>query len=806
MVTNLNNTNRQGTPTPSPKYNTGGGGGVGTRGKPRVTVTAPTLQQPSQISGSQVVPNYQTKTGQQQQVTYVRGSPQISFPTSGKSGVVDTLASRGAFGTPAYSNQVGYSGSSVQPTTDPLAGRPQYSSSYGYSTSNGRAEVFFPQPKTQYEINQDKAVQLQADRTKTVGEFNTFVKAAAFSTGAPGIGYFAQNRLAEQFNAPRYANIMEQPIGKLKQRSDFAIAQTVQDRSLYKNPLPEKSLSVKNVPYNIASGFLDYPNDVARNPIGSSFSLLKEGAIGAGLGAVGGSVITGVAGRSLVGAKATEIGITGLGAGVLGFQAVTQPVNFGRNIVNTAVGTGAFVGAYRETIGRPTIKFDAKSFTRTSARGVETNDASFTSYKSRSVQGMTARITEFGSTREVPVSARLNLKGTSAYNPLQRGYDVSGRVNYALPKMRGSAFSEKSGSLPVIGATSATNTRSTVALSIGGDTLNFGSLTKTTKGNAFTEGLTLTKNPKGIFEVTESSFSSENVNQVRYGRPRVVENRVLQGDVGFFSRTQGTNFRRGATSGEARLFEEGFGLLKTRGITPNERPTTKLNLFGRSKRLNSGVGIPETRRASISQPTSDTVFNPSSESVGRGIPSYGSFSVGNVRARSNPAIFSGSLGFAGSEARSLAGARSTVFSPSKGTGLSQSNFPSVTNTFSGALSPSLAKSDVNSITQPMVGTDFSSVFIPSSAGSGSGFTPFPAVTPPLSPPPTPVLGGGFSIPGFGYGGSGGGREGRGSRRGYQYAPSVNAILFNIKSSRRPSKNALTGFEVRPIIVNKRSKR
>jgi len=211
--------------------------------------------------------------------------------------------------------------------------------------------------------------------------------------------------------------------------------------------------------------------------------------------------------------------------------------------------------------------------------------------------------------------------------------------------------------------------------------------------------------------------------------------------------------------------------------------------FGNGFRDFTGLG--ETYPIDTTPPISNTRLNPFASSGPRGprvsLPSFG-ISSPRVMSSSIPLSFASAYNIPSylSSSGILAGSRS--LSGSSSTPSSRS----ISLSFYGAsVIPGVVSS---SYTDVGVG---SSTRIMSTPFGGSSSISVPSPRPPVETPPFIGIGGPFGVPLFGPPGKGSG-GGRGRGRAFKYAPSLNALIFNIKGKKENKR--LTGFETRPILA------
>lgn len=556
------------------------------------------------------------------------------------------------------------------------------------------------------------------------------------------------------------------------------------------------------------------------------------GYYGAGraVGYVGGKVVTKVGqkapatvGKYLPFGEAAVT--TGLG-GVVAYQAYTNPEGFGKSLLpSVAFGAGAFKG-YRTTNPSPTVDYNFGRITSMKGRGFGSGETQF----GLAGEGrVTVKYTQFGETTvrrpkyfvdmtsspgtglqaargDLSVNARSYVKPFTingreiAFSdsfkgllrpPVEPGLEYpGGRAGVlALRSPRGRVLQTEfypSGMFKKTASDTGTIAFRSTAFDLIGGGARIG---RVVEGSSISES-TPFRRTQFSYGLYRERYNIHGINSVQIFenpglRESVFRSTSLRGrSLGVKSSVSGVQLLEPSTS------TRGFGLLRQYGqfkesfgsgvrsrVGATREAVNEAFFPRRSRRLYSGMFFEPT---TIRRPS--TILEPASFGSRRAIPPLEGITP-SARFGSRVGGFFPSIN-AGGSLLTLGSQRLTGVGPASSPLYKLSPLSSTTPVFD--TSPAFK-------TVPSSAFDFGTV----TGGGGTGVIgPSGPETPPPAFPGLP----GLVVPLFGAG-KGRGVEGRGRGRSFRYAPSFNAVLFNIKG-RRPT-GPLGGFETRPLLRGRR---
>lgn len=603
---------------------------------------------------------------------------------------------------------------------------------------------------------------------------------------------------------------------------------TNESRSLYTNPLNVTSFNqfvdtnVINTPgvptrtilkssYGIASGVVDAPNIAYQNPYGSA----KKVVATVGLSFIGGmgvgQVVKTVATRSIAKASFVDAGIkSGFGA-LLGYQAVTNPVGLGREAPYVLAGGAAFQSGF-STVAPTSVAFNSYERLNPVKEKLPKYFNSETSIRPQEFASVGRGraifdVVEFGVSRRVISDVLSVTTGGRAYSKKTGralgSYNVEQTTSFSSFNVRGKEFGvpdykqfgyvggketvlvDRSGLITVSRQARNLSPTERVGLTkVSTPSREFGEVYK-----VFGERMRV----KGRDRVlVESAFTRANVESgFGYDAFKIRRSAVINANIGR-TRARATPSSLGSRS---ERFEFNTVLGREKVLSGNllrkSRPLDRRAIAQLGERGFVGTesfGFGGSRSGQL------TVFSEPVAVRSRSLPRYSSRAPrvqfyqdlatprlsASVGSRSPLSTFSGAVG-----------GRSSMMTPPSSASTRAVGLVSFVDVSSRSVSV------VDSRSVQSVGTSSLTRLDLASVSSSSFFPQSPMVVePPVEPPG--FVGGGFpGVPLFGVG-RGGVSNGRGRGRSFKYAPSLNALIFNIKGKKENKR--LTGFETRPILA------
>lgn len=583
----------------------------------------------------------------------------------------------------------------------------------------------------------------------------------------------------------------------------------------YFNPTAKITGSVVKSTFGVASGIVDFPNEVVKDPYGSA----RKATIVTGLSYIGGqatgAVVSRVAARSVAKASFIDTGLKTVLGGTLAYQTATDPVSVGREAPYIILGGVAFEKAFT---ARAPSRVEFAGFERTNPRSEQLpkffeTETTIRPQEFAAVGRGKAKfsVIEYGQQRTVTSDVLSVTRGGRAYSQttgraLNR-YNVEQSTSFSDFTFKGKPYRipayEQSGY--VSGKeTALVDRRGFVTLSRQARNLD------PTNRVGLTKFATVEREYGEVYQTFGERFSRRGSNQIAvsqtFTRGNVetgfgydVFKLQRRGVVDVFSngrsRARTVPYRLGSRSErfefvtvlgrdkslsgsiirDIKPFERrAIGKLQERGLL-QERFGFDAKLGRRGELVSSfrelNPRIIEKPRYTSRSPRLQFYQELSVPNISRSLFSGFRFIPGTVSSSRQRS--SGALASFASQRSGLVSTQDVIVQPRNRSLIDVRSTQSVLQS-----SAVTTRSIQLSRLQPLQ----------------SSFTIL--VDPDIPPPELPGFGG-FGVPLFGVGG---GRSVSGSGRGrkFKYAPSLNAVIFNIKG--RKENKRLTGFETRPILA------